>query len=80
MFVLKLSYTKIILPSITRAGIIIHFVCPLATPGGTWKYLGQGSNLYHSSDLNHCSDNARSLTYCTTRKHFVFNVSVFLIN
>ena len=27
---------------------------------------GQGSNLGHSSDPNCCSDNARSLTHCTT--------------
>ena len=29
---------------------------------GTQKFLGQGSNRHHSSDLSHSSDNARSLT------------------
>ena len=33
-----------------------------------WKFLGQGSNLCHSSNLSCCSDNARSLTHCTTRE------------
>ena len=23
---------------------------------GMWKFLGQGSHLHHSSDLNYCSD------------------------
>ena len=32
-----------------------------------WKFLDQGSNLRHSSDLSHCTD-ARSLTWCTTRE------------
>ena len=34
---------------------------------GMWKFLGQGLNLCHSSDLNPCSDNA-GLTCCTTRE------------
>ena len=29
---------------------------------GMWRFPGQGSNLGHSSDLSHCSDNAKSLT------------------
>ena len=29
---------------------------------GMWKFPGQGLNLYHSSDLSHCGDNAGSLT------------------
>ena len=33
-----------------------------------WKFLGQGLNLSHSSNLSCCSDNARSLTCCTTRE------------
>ena len=36
--------------------------------GGEWKFLGQGSNLCHSSDLNYCSDKARSLSHSTTRE------------
>ena len=36
-----------------------------------WQFWGQGSNLKsHSSDPSHCSDNAGSLTRCTTREHF----------
>ena len=35
---------------------------------GTWKFLGQGSNLCHSSDLSCPSDNAGSSTCCTTRE------------
>ena len=32
-----------------------------------WKFLGQGLNPCHNSNLSHCSDNARSLTFCTMR-------------
>ena len=32
------------------------------------KFWGQGSNLHHSSDLKHCSDNARSLARWATRE------------
>ena len=35
---------------------------------GTWKFLDQGLNLHHSSDLKSYSDNTRSLTFCTTRE------------
>ena len=34
----------------------------------TSKFLGQGSNLNHSSNLSWCSDNARSLTQWATRE------------
>ena len=33
-----------------------------------WNFLGQGSNLYHSSNPTHSSDNARSLTCCAPRE------------
>ena len=33
-----------------------------------WQFLGQGWNWCHSCDLNHISDNAGSLTCCTTRE------------
>ena len=33
-----------------------------------WKFLGQGSNLRHSSAPSHCSDNAASLTCCISRE------------
>ena len=32
-----------------------------------WKFLGHGLNLRHSGNQSHSSDNARSLTQCTTR-------------
>ena len=35
---------------------------------GMWKFLDQGSNPCHSSDLGCCSDNTRSLTRCTPRE------------
>ena len=34
---------------------------------GMWKFLGQGLNLNHNRDRSCCSDNAGSLTLCTTR-------------
>ena len=37
-----------------------------------WKFLGQRSNPLHSSTPNCCSDNARSLTPCTTKELLVF--------
>ena len=42
-------------------------VCGWHSPG-LWKFLGQGSNWHHSSDLSYCSDNDRSLTGCSTRE------------
>ena len=33
-----------------------------------WKFPGQGWDPHHSSDPSLCSDNARSLTCCTTRE------------
>ena len=42
---------------------------------GTWKFLGQGLNLCHRSDLSHSSDNTGFLTLYTTRK---FPHSLFL--
>ena len=39
---------------------------------GMWKCLGQGSNMHHSRNLLPCSDNAGSLTHCTTREVLFF--------
>ena len=36
------------------------------------KFLGQGLNLCYSSDLSHSSDNAGSITHCTTRELLIF--------
>ena len=50
--------------------------------GGHWdgaasvvcgEFLGLESNLHHSSALSCCSDNPRSLTYCTTGEIFLFS-------
>ena len=35
---------------------------------GMWRCPGQGLNQCHRSNLSHYSDNARSLTHCTTRE------------
>ena len=35
---------------------------------GMWKFLGQGSNLHHSSDPSCSRNNARSLTHWATRE------------
>ena len=41
---------------------------------GTWKFLGQGLDMRHGSASSQCSDNAGSLTHCTTRKlHDLFS-------
>ena len=44
---------------------------------GIWKFLAQGSNLCHSSNPSHCSDNARSLTSCPARE---LQIIVFLMS
>ena len=33
-----------------------------------WKFSSQGSNPCHSSSPRHCSNNTKSLTYCSTRE------------
>ena len=40
----------------------------LTTPVACRSSPGQGSNPHHSSDLSHCSDNAKSLTCCAPRE------------
>ena len=40
----------------------------------TWKFPGQGSNPYHSSDLSCCSDNTRSLTSCAIKEFQKFRL------
>ena len=39
-----------------------------------WKFLGQGLNQCHSSNLSHSSKNTGSLTHCTTRE---FHLSLY---
>ena len=48
--------------------LLVLFIYFFGCACGVWKFLGQGSNLCHSSNLSHCSDNARSLTFCTTKE------------
>ena len=42
--------------------IMCTYVCIHMPYPSMWKFLGQGSNLWHNSKLSHCSDNPRSLT------------------
>ena len=46
---------------------------------GMWTFLDQGWNLRHSRDLSHSSDNAGSLTCCTTRELLFFFFPFFLV-
>ena len=44
--------------------LFVYFTCTR----DMCRFPGQGSNLHHSNDPSHCSDGARSLTCCATRK------------
>ena len=46
----------------------LFFFFPFGQALSMWKFLGQGLNPCHSSDLNPCSDNAGSLTHCAARE------------
>ena len=48
--------------------MFLFFVFCFFPSCGTWKFLGQGLNLYHSSDPSCYSDSIRSLTCYATRK------------
>jgi len=48
--------------------VFIYLFIYLGHAGGMRKFSGQGSNLWHISDLSHSSDNARSLTCFATRE------------
>ena len=63
-------YTNPVLTKVELAnfGFLIIFGCTL----GMWKFQGWGLNPGHSSDLNHTSDNAGSLTCYATRELQVF--------
>ena len=51
-----------------------------------WKFPGQGSNPLHSSKPSHCSDNAKSLTFCATGELLclfilnMYNIKLFSFN
>ena len=47
--------------------IFLHIFFFFGWTHSMWKCLGQGLNLDHSSDPSHRSNNATSLTCCTTR-------------
>ena len=48
---------------------------------GMWKFWGQGVNPRHRSNPSCYSDNAGSLTYCTTRElHFFFLYHIIFIH
>ena len=50
-----------------------------------YKFLGQGTNPHHSSNLSLCSDNARSLTHCAARELQIYmlyngdNTGIYLL-
>lgn len=44
---------------------------------GMWKFLDQGSNPHHGSNLSPCTDDAGSLTHYATRDLCKFNFNVF---
>ena len=46
----------------------LYFILFFGHAHSMWKFPDQGLDLCHSSDLSCCSDNARSLTCCTTRE------------
>ena len=50
---------------VTDVTLVLKFQVPFsiffAHTCGMWKFPDQGSNSYHSSDQNHCSDNTESL-------------------
>ena len=59
-------------PAIVKMEVLIMFIFLLinlgASPHGMRKFLGQGSNMSHNSNLSCCSAKAGSLTCCTTRE------------
>ena len=57
-FVLLLKLQATIIPSSLFLSGCTHSM---------WKFQGQGLNPHHSYDLSHNSENARSLTHCTTK-------------
>ena len=59
------THTK---PHTSCVGFLLCFILFFGCSHGTWKFLGQGSNPHHSSDLSCYSDNPESLTRCATRE------------
>ena len=58
---------------ITRKLLLsILYLCIFGHALSMWKFLGQGLNPHHSSNLGHCSDDTGSLTCCTTRELPIF--------
>lgn len=51
---------------------VLFVVCLFGCTLGIWKPPGRGLNPRHRRDTNHCSDNAVSLTCCTTKGHLHF--------
>ena len=50
-----------------NSGSVLFFFF-LAIASSTWKFLGQGLDLYDSSNPSCCSGNTRYFTHCTTRE------------
>ena len=62
-----------ILETGSRDKVVLFFLFVCFFLGGDcacvrWKFLGQGVNLYHTSNQSRSSDNARSLTFSATKE------------
>ena len=51
-----------------KKSLTLSFLFLLSIPRACWKFLSQGLNPFHNSDLSHCSDDAGSLICWTTRE------------
>ena len=61
---------QLLYPPLSKILLIVS-VLSFGHAWDTWKFQGQGLNPNHSSSLGCCSDNAGSLSCCTTRElHF----------
>ena len=53
------------LPASYGSSFLFYFLNFFGCTHSMWKFLDQGLDPCHSSNLNHCIDNAESLTCCT---------------
>ena len=67
VFVEEMS-VQILCPFLNQVVLFIYLFIYFGCTHGMQKFLGQGSNLLHSSNLSHSSDNAGSLTYWAIRE------------
>ena len=55
-------------PASINLQVVVFFFFLFGRIHGTWRFLGQGSNLSQSNNLSRCSDNARPLTHSARRE------------